>query len=443
MSTSAVLLSRRARRTTSVALGVTATLVAPTIVHAAWETRELAGTTVELYTPAGVSPIGDGRGLLVGLHGCAQTAVVLRDNAGLEGTADALGVVIALPLVPDGGVIAGCWDYYGTDHERDAGHPGALVEITLALRDDAELDIDAAQVYLVGLSSGGGETLVLGCLAPDLFAGVGIIEGPAVGTTSLQIGYVATTAEAAATACEALAGAHAVDFATQLAVSYTDSFDFTVAQGYAVLNAEMFAGLYGGKLDTASFDLADQPGTAPMGGGTYYADADGDRIALLESTNAIGHTWPAGTGTDGPLQSYVDGDGLDFARFAIEFFTANNRRVVDAGSDESGGSDGGGSEGTSSDDAGSPDGTGAGSQGDGADEDVDPSDGDEGVDDAGSQGEGAGGSTDFDTGSESGAEQDDDAGCSCRSDAATSTASLGLLALVGLARRRRAHIVNT
>lgn len=332
-------------------------LALPTLAHAAWETRQIAGMSVELYTPASTSPIGTGHSLLIGLHGCTQTAVQLRDYAGLESTADEYGMVIALPLVPNGGVIAGCWDYYGANHTRTTRHDGPLIEMTETLRDDGALAIDPAQVYLAGFSAGGGEALVLGCLAPDLYAGIGVAAGPAVGTSVSQIAQVGTTAPQAATACQTLAGANAGDFATQLAVTFTDTADGTVAQGYAQVSADMFATVYGGGMQTAAFDMASLPGTAPAGSGTEYQDADGDRIATMISSNGSGHAWPAGTGTAGPPLSYVAGNGLDFAAYLAEFFTANSRRAEGEwmpGDDDGGGSDdGSGDSGGGSDDAGS------------------------------------------------------------------------------------------
>ena len=70
-------------------------LALPEIASAAWETRQIAGMSVELYTPASTSPIGEGHSLMLGLHGCTQTAVQLRDYAGLESSAEDYGMVFA------------------------------------------------------------------------------------------------------------------------------------------------------------------------------------------------------------------------------------------------------------------------------------------------------------------------------------------------------------
>ena len=72
---------------------------------------------------------------------------------------------------------------------------------------------------MAGLSSGGGETMVLGCMAPDIFAGVGINAGPPPGTTTAQIGSVPSgyTATTAANNCKALAGSNSGQFASQIA----------------------------------------------------------------------------------------------------------------------------------------------------------------------------------------------------------------------------------
>lgn len=324
-----------------------ATLVglSSTPAAAAWTSEAIAGTTVELYTPAGVSSVGDGRALMVVLHGCTQEAAALREHGNLAATADALGVVMAVPAVPGGGVVAGCWDYYGSNHSRTSGHNGPMLEMVDTLLGDGALSIDADQVYVVGLSSGGGQALVLGCLAPDVFAGIGAVASPALGTGVADGGVVATNAAAATELCESLAGVHAPDLASQVAFSFYDAADFVVADGYNQINTEVFAavlsdGLEGMTAKAVAFESL--PGTMPTGSATYYADAGGVRVARLDSTSGVGHAWPAGSGANpGPL-AFVSGQGLDAGRFAAEFFAEHNLRVEPSVGTTGGGSTGGG-----------------------------------------------------------------------------------------------------
>ena len=329
---------------------VVTSIAAPGIAAAQWQTISTLEMSAQVYVPEAQSEVGSGRALLVGLHGCVQSAADLQSRANLEASAEALGVVVALPDVPFGGVIAGCWDYYGVDHTLTNRHNGALLALTETLIDDAGLGIDANQVYVAGLSSGGGQAVVAGCLAPDLFAGVGVIAGPALGTEASQIATVATTMESAATSCVTLAGEAAASLDDQLAVTYASSGDYIVAQGYAGLNAEMYGELYGASVG-ASFDLSTLVGFEPTGEGSYFDDADGHRVAWLVAQGQ-GHAWPAGSGP-GPELSYVATEGIDFARFALEFFRDNNRRVEpasggDTGDDDDDDADTGGDEGGSS-----------------------------------------------------------------------------------------------
>ncbi len=329
--------------------------------HAAWATQTIAGMTVEVYTPATTSPAGDGRALMITMHGCSQTAGVLASNGNFEAAAEAFGVVMAVPAVPGGGVVAGCWDYYGAVHSRTSGHNGPVLELAQTLRDDASYDIDADQVYVVGFSSGGGQALVLGCLAPDVFAGVGVAAGPSLGTSISQIAQVSTTAPQAATLCRQFAGPQESALATQLGVTFSDSTDFTVAQGYNAVNAEMFASVMSDGIGAMQADTVDQstlPGMTPQGGGTVYRDGMGPRVAALDSTAGVGHNWPAGHGQAGGLLTFVSGQGLDYPSYLAEFFANNSLRAdgFEPGS-ESGGDD-----------------TSAGSVTDGGDTDVGDSD---------------------------------------------------------------------
>jgi poly(3-hydroxybutyrate) depolymerase len=172
--------------------------------------------------------------------------------------------------------------------------------------------------------------MVMGCLAPDVFSGVGIAAGPTVGTTAFQISSVATDLSRGTGTCLSLAGTHVASFDTQLVGVIAGTNDYTVAQGYADLNADIFAGIYGdlagAELGTAGFAVTALEGYQPRGTGTLYSDADGPRVSLVKATG-MGHAWPAGTGPGGEI-AFVASEGVDYGWTLQDFFARNSRRTL-------------------------------------------------------------------------------------------------------------------
>lgn len=289
-----------------------------------WSTETIAGMQVNLYVPETAPAHPDGRALMVTLHGCVQTAANLTSGGNWAAAADEHGMVVAVPAAPNGGVLLGCWDYYDSNHSRSnpGRHDDNLIDLATALESRADLGIDADQVYLSGLSSGGGQTMVMGCLAPDVFAGIGINAGPTVGTTSGQIGAVAVSKAQGTSTCEGFAGSAADSFETQLTSVVYGNNDYTVAPGYNTLNGEIMAGIYGAATKT-TFTLDGLAGTNTAGDGTLYSDAEGPRVSVIENTG-LGHNWPAGGGPGG---SYISTDSIDYPAYVTEFFLQNNRRA--------------------------------------------------------------------------------------------------------------------
>ena len=123
---------------------------------------------------------------MVVLHGCAQTHDQIKNGGNLEKAADDFGLVMAVPYVtqPDG-YLLDCWDY-DKGIADDHGHVAEIIAVTKELTSRDGLNIDPIHVYVVGLSSGGALALKLGCKAPELFAGIGAIAGPSVGSNQWQ-----------------------------------------------------------------------------------------------------------------------------------------------------------------------------------------------------------------------------------------------------------------
>lgn len=296
-------------------------LILPLGVYAgSWQQNANIGgfNKVHIYTPDSTSPIGDGKSLLIVLHGCVQPI----DNfltANLESAAEAHGMVIA---VPDAMNKAGysCWSYWQGSKSRTAGDYKNLISLANIMSGDPARNIDAKQVYLAGLSSGAAMSAQTACVAPDIFAGVAPSSGPTIGTSSN--GAITTCETVSPTTfksrCESYAGSAKSHFATQIAAIGHGSADTTVNTCYNQQNANGFANLYGVTQLPASKTITE--GAGHNASETLWTD---NRIAMLWFDN-LDHSWSGGAGASG---DYIAGNSINFASYLGQFFADNNKRV--------------------------------------------------------------------------------------------------------------------
>jgi poly(3-hydroxybutyrate) depolymerase len=281
------------------------------------------------YWPATQPALGGKRALVLVLHGCAQTAsgdVVDSSSDGgfnWKKVADQYGAVILAPNATGNVSGSHCWDYSRTNHSRSSGHEAVLLDLVQRFVNNSQYAIDPKQVYVAGLSSGGGETMVLACLAPDIFAGAGINAGPPPGTTTLQIGSVPSgyTATTAGNNCKALAGTNAGAFSTQIASVIWGTSDFTVSQQYGPIDAQAMRLAYGGTYTKGATSTV-----ATGGSNVPYTDANGNLRTSEITVSGMGHAWPAGTG--GQNSNYVDATHVNYPSFVMDFWFKNNLRVA-------------------------------------------------------------------------------------------------------------------
>ena len=283
------------------------------------------------YWPATAPRLAGKRALVLVLHGCQQTAsgdVINNSDNGFnwKAAADQYGAVILAPNATGNVYSNHCWDYASTRHNRSTGHDAILLDLVNRFVTNAQYAIDPGQVYVTGLSSGGGEAMALACLAPDIFAGAGINAGPPPGTTTAQISYVpgGYTATTAGNNCRALAGSASGNFATQIASVIWGTGDYTVAQAYGPMDAAAMRIAYGGNFYQGA------TATVPGGGSNIpYTDVNG-RLRTAEITvSGMGHAWPAGSG--GQNTNFVDATHVNYPAFLMHFWTTNNLRVNQAG----------------------------------------------------------------------------------------------------------------
>lgn len=281
-----------------------------------WQQNVAIGgfNNVHIYTPDSRSAIGDGKALLIVLHGCVQP-INNYLTANLQQAAEEYGMVIA---VPDAMNKAGfsCWSYWQGTKSRTAGDYKNLIQLANALSGDAARDIDANQVYIAGLSSGASFANTTACLAPDVFSGVGVSAGPSIGTSSNGALGPCETADVTSR-CNSYAGSYQSHFQTQIASIAHGTADTTVNACYNEQNANGMAGVYG---------VSQLPGSNTVTEGTRSAQEtlwqDG-RVSMLWLDD-VPHAWSGGAGASG---SYISAAGVNYANYLGRFFRDNNQRV--------------------------------------------------------------------------------------------------------------------
>ncbi|WP_295799056.1 PHB depolymerase family esterase [uncultured Microbulbifer sp.] len=282
-----------------------------------WQENVASGgfSKVHIYTPDSRSAIGDGRALLILLHGCVQP-IDNYLNANLEAAANEFGMVIA---VPDAEHKAGynCWAYWEDNRDRENGDYRLLIQLAQALAAEEARDIDPAQIYIAGLSSGATFAHTAGCLAPDVFAGVAVSAGPSIGTSPAGALGNCEVADVARR-CADYAGSYKEHFSTQVFAVAHGSEDTVVDPCYLEQNAEGMAELYG---------VARLPGSDTLREGDASAELvtwQQGRVGML-TLNGVGHSWSGGTGATG---QHIDDAGVNLARQLAQFFRQHNRRTT-------------------------------------------------------------------------------------------------------------------
>ncbi|WP_226667314.1 alpha/beta hydrolase family esterase [Microbulbifer aggregans] len=270
---------------------------------------------VHIYTPDSRSSIGDGYALMILLHGCVQPI----DNylgANLEAAAEELGMVIA---VPDAEHKAGynCWAYWEDKRDRAHGDYQLLVQLAQTLAAEPARDIDPAQVYIAGLSSGATFAHTTACLAPDVFAGAAASAGPSIGTSpagALGNCEIADVAQR----CADYSGDYREHLNTQIFAVAHGSKDNVVDACYLEQNATGMANLYGVRRLQGTEILREGNAIAEL---TQWQDG---RVGML-TLEGVGHSWSGGSGASG---QYIDANGVNLARQLGRFFQQHNLRVA-------------------------------------------------------------------------------------------------------------------
>jgi poly(hydroxyalkanoate) depolymerase family esterase len=291
-------------------------------VSAQWKNQSIKGLSTLIYLPKIQTDNTQKKALMVNLHGCAQKADDLKIDGNWETTADEYNMIVVLPRVPNGGVYSGCWDYYGADHTTSNRHNGPIIEMVKDLLARPELNIDPEQVYVSGLSSGGGESMIMGCLAPDLFAGMGLNAAPSTGTSAQEINRIQTSVSAMLATCKKLAGTKSDLFKTQMTSIIYGNNDYIVSTAHDTNNAQIMSTIYGATVKS-TFDTKKLEGALTDGTGTLFSDDKGPRVSLIMNT-VLGHNWPAGQGGNGG--NFISKKSINYPAYITKFFFQNNRR---------------------------------------------------------------------------------------------------------------------
>lgn len=133
-----------------------------------------------IYVPA---TLREPAGLVVVLHGCTQNAAGYDHGSGWSDLADEQGFALLFPEQQRANNPNLCFNWFSpADATRDQGEALSIRQMIAAML--AKHPIDAAKVFITGLSAGGAMASVMLATYPELFAGGGVIAGLPYGSAS-------------------------------------------------------------------------------------------------------------------------------------------------------------------------------------------------------------------------------------------------------------------
>ncbi len=280
---------------------------------------------VDIYIPEADSPVyttdvvtesGNSKALMILLHGCTQSNDSYT-NANLVSAAEAMGVVIAVPEATNTAG-NGCWSYWQGAIDRNAGDYRNLITLADVMVNDSAFSVDANQVYIAGLNSGGTFAAQTACLAPDVFSGVAMSGAPTLGSDlggQLNSCSGVIAPQVYRSLCEGYAGNNASYLNSQFMITAQAHNDPVVADCYNQNNAQGFAETYGATLLSGSNSVSD--GGYYPAEETLYSDGLKNRVSLVWLPELVGHAWSAGAGASG---DYISDVSINLLTYAATFF---------------------------------------------------------------------------------------------------------------------------
>lgn len=238
-----------------------------------------------------------GAALVVALHGCTQTAEDYDNGAGWSSLAEEKGFFVLLPEQQRANNPNLCFNWF-LSGQAERGRSEALSIRQMIDEMLRKYDIDAARVFVTGLSAGGAMAATMLALYPDIFAGGAMLAG-------LPHGVANNIPEAFDRM-----RAHALPSATRLQASLRDASphegpwptvsiwhgtgDATVHVDNADAMVEQWREVHG---------LINEPSIRRLGLRTIreWSDSDGRRRVTQHIIDGMGHGVPIDTGRVGAL----------------------------------------------------------------------------------------------------------------------------------------------
>lgn len=235
-----------------------------------------------LYSPAtpATSPA-----LVIAIHGCTQTAAQYR-GAGWEDLADELGFYVIYPEQKPDNQTLRCWNWWdATDIGRTGGEVESIAQMIEHVA--STRGVDRTRIYVTGLSAGGGMSVVVAAMYPEVIRGAGIMAG-------MPFDCVASSLESYACSISSrdrqpsdwaarVQAAHAYTGTYPRVSVWVGSADAIVVPGNSREVVEQFTALHG--ID-ATADATETTGTVTR---LSYQNAGGDTLVELRTISGMQH----------------------------------------------------------------------------------------------------------------------------------------------------------
>ncbi|MDR6220352.1 PHB depolymerase family esterase [Deinococcus soli (ex Cha et al. 2016)] len=276
-----------------------------------------------LYTPA--AGAGAARPLVVMLHGCTQSPADFAAGTRMNDLADTQGFLVVYPEQPASANQNRCWNWFDPAHQaRGQGEPAAIRAVVDAVK--GRVNVDAARVYVAGLSAGAAMSVIMGATYPDVFSGVGVASGLEFrAATSSSAAFTAMNSGGPNPDAQGTAAYNAMGTfkRTVRTIVFHGSSDYTVypvngdqvAAQWVQTNDLADDGQDNGSRSTAQ--VTTRSGTV-SGGRAYSVKTFAGGVVEQWSVTGMGHAWSGGS-TAG---SYTDPKGPDASAELWRFFSA-------------------------------------------------------------------------------------------------------------------------